>query len=74
MLGLYISGHPLDNIRHQIEMQTNINSFQMRQMENTDEIGEEIRQEIKDGQMVKYAGIITKIKKKYTKIINLWHF
>ena len=67
MLGLYISGHPLDNIRHQIEMQTNINSFQMRQMENTDEIGDEIRQEIKDGQMVKYAGIITKIKKKYTK-------
>ena len=45
MLGLYISGHPLDNIRHQIEMQTNINSFQMRQMENTDEIGDEIRQE-----------------------------
>lgn len=74
MLGLYISGHPLDNIRHQIEMQTNINSFQMRQMENTDEIGEEIRQEIKDGQMVKYAGIITKIKKKYTKNNKLMAF
>ena len=74
MLGLYISGHPLDNIRHQIEMQTNINSFQMRQMENTDEIGEEIRQEIKDGQMVKYAGIITKIKKKYTKKYQLMAF
>ena len=74
MLGLYISGHPLDNIRHQIEMQTNINSFQMRHMENTDEIGEEIRQEIKDGQMVKYAGIITKIKKKYTKNNKLMAF
>lgn len=74
MLGLYISGHPLDNIRHQIEMQTNINSFQMRQIENTDEIGEEIRQEIKDGQMVKYAGIITKIKKKYTKNNKLMAF
>ena len=74
MLGLYISGHPLDNIRHQIEMQTNINSFQMRQMENTDEIGEEIRQEIKDGQIVKYAGIITKIKKKYTKNNKLMAF
>ena len=74
MLGLYISGHPLDNIRHQIEMQTNINSFQMRQMENTDEIGDEIRQEIKDGQMVKYAGIITKIKKKYTKNNKLMAF
>ena len=74
MLGLYISGHPLDNIRHQIEMQTNINSFQMRQMENTVEIGDEIRQEIKDGQMVKYAGIITKIKKKYTKNNKLMAF
>ena len=74
MLGLYISGHPLDNIRHKIEMQTNINSFQMRQMENTDEIGDEIRQEIKDGQMVKYAGIITKIKKKYTKNNKLMAF
>ena len=74
MLGLYISGHPLDNIRHQIEMQTNINSFQMRQMENTDEIGDKIRQEIKDGQMVKYAGIITKIKKKYTKNNKLMAF
>ena len=74
MLGLYISGHPLDNIRHQLEMQTNINSFQMRQMENTDEIGDEIRQEIKDGQMVKYAGIITKIKKKYTKNNKLMAF
>lgn len=74
MLGLYISGHPLDNIRHQIEMQTNINTYQMRQLENTDELGEEIRQEIKDGQIVKYAGIITKIKKKYTKNNKLMAF
>ena len=74
MLGLYISGHPLDNIRHQIEMQTNINSYQMRQLENTDELGEETRQEIKDGQIVKYAGIITKIKKKYTKNNKLMAF
>ena len=74
MLGLYISGHPLDNIRNQIEMQTNINSYQMRQLENTDELGEETRQEIKDGQTVKYAGIITKIKKKYTKNNKLMAF
>ena len=31
MLGLYISGHPLDKLRHQIEMQTNINTAQMRE-------------------------------------------
>ena len=74
MLGLYISGHPLDNIRHQIEMQTNINTYQMRQLENTDELGEEIRQEVKDGEQVKYAGIITKIKKKYTKNNKLMAF
>ena len=75
MLGLYISGHPLDNIRHQIEMQTNINSFQMRQMENTDEIGDEIRQEIKrwaDGKICRNN--YKNKEKSIQKIINLWHF
>ena len=66
MLGLYISGHPLENIRKQIENQTNINAYQIRQIDETKN-EEDVRQEFKDGQQVKYAGIITKIKKKYTK-------
>ena len=72
MLGIYISGHPLEKIKDQILAQTNINSLQMREI---DEINaqesvemttkEEIR--FQDGQIVKIAGIITSIKKKYTK-------
>src|SRR5699024_2242742 len=38
MLGLYISGHPLDKLRHQIEMQTNINTAQMREAQNASTI------------------------------------
>ena len=68
MLGLYISGHPLENLRHQIEIQTNINTFQMRQLEKSQEEEEtETLPEFQDGQTVKYAGIITSVKKKYTK-------
>ena len=74
MLGIYISGHPLEKIRDQIEKQTNINTIQMRQ---TEEIGEEAIQEkpsFTDGQFVKYAGIINSVKKKYTKTNKLMAF
>ena len=77
MLGIYISGHPLEKLREQIEKQTNINTLDLKeldeQMQTTgdDESLELIKQNTKpkfqDGQNVKYAGIITSIKKKYTK-------
>ena len=61
MIGFYISGHPLEKYREQIEKTSNINSIQLS--------GEELEQgmELKDGQFVKYIGIVTSIKKKYTK-------
>ena len=74
MLGIYISGHPLEKLRTQIEMQTNINTIQLRQID--EQMNSQIRMEevtnnetnkFADGQRVKYAGIITSIKKKYTK-------
>ena len=68
MLGIYISGHPLENIRHQIENETNINTMQLREID--EEMAKEeqtINLQFKDGQNVKYAGIITSVKKKYTK-------
>jgi DNA polymerase III alpha subunit len=73
MLGIYISGHPLEKIRHQIEMQTNINTIEMKKIDeqNSSQFDTEnmTREKSKyvDGQKVKYAGIITGIKKKYTK-------
>ena len=73
MLGIYISGHPLEKLRTQIENETNINSMKLKEFANLQstvlEEGEFIarKNEYKDGQFVKYAGIITSVKKKYTK-------
>ena len=72
MLGLYITGHPLESLRHEIEVQTNINTLQMREAkEEEQETGKVI---YKDGQNVKFAGIISSIKKKYTKTNKLMAF
>lgn len=67
MLGLYISGHPLESMREQIEAKANVNTFQLRQINSESELEMEEQSEFKDGQNVTYAGIITSVKKKYTK-------
>ena len=76
MLGIYISGHPLEKLREQIEKQTNINTIELRtlgeQMSSTNTGGVEgelgqVSIKYHDGQNVKYAGIINSVKKKYTK-------
>ena len=65
MLGLYISGHPLYEIKEQIEKVTNIDSLKVREeVEEQEQTG---TFKYKDGQIVRYAGIIDSIKKKYTK-------
>lgn len=61
MLGIYVSGHPLEKLREAISNQTNITSIQI------EDLNEENSGNFKDGQTVKYAGTITGIKKKYTK-------
>lgn len=87
MLGLYISGHPLEQIQEQLEALTNINTLQMKEiqemqssMEN-EEMGENIENRMRgrkpiyqDGQNVKFAGIINSVKKKYTKTNKLMAF
>ena len=60
MLGIYISGHPLEKLAESIKNQTNINSIQIKELRDNTE-------NFKDGQIVKYAGTITSVKKKYTK-------
>lgn len=80
MLGIYITGHPLSKIAEQIKSKTTINTIQLKQIDeqmssNMDEenmlvnegLNQKDRPNFKDGQQVKYAGIITNIKKKYTK-------
>lgn len=65
MLGLYISGHPLAELKEQIEKQTNISTLKITEaIEEQEQTG---KFSLKDGQVVKFAGIIDSIKKKYTK-------
>ena len=73
MLGIYLSGHPLDKIREQIVNLTNIDTMKMLEIkEELDSTGNTSK--YKDGQIVKYAGIISSIKKKYTKSNKLMAF
>ena len=73
MLGLYISGHPLESLRNEIASQSTINTLKMREiMENYE--NPEVAVEYRDGQNVKYIGIISSIKKKYTKSNKLMAF
>ena len=78
MLGIYISGHPLEKLREQIALQTNINTYQMRQTQNEDMQDDETYgkaiSDIQDGKQVTYAGIITSVKKKYTKTNKIMAF
>ena len=68
MLGIYISGHPLEKLRTQIEAKTTINSLKLREISEPSEIEEDEKiTEYQDGQNVIYAGIVTSVKKKYTK-------
>ena len=66
MLGIYISGHPLQKLKEEIEEKTNINTLDISQLNEEMQISGETSK-FKDGQVVKYAGIISNIKKRYTK-------
>ena len=81
MLGIYISGHPLEKFREQIIHSTNITSKDLKEInqasnQNEEMIGNENNPQNElpkkdskfvDGQKIRFAGIITNVKKKYTK-------
>ena len=89
MLGIYLSGHPLEKLKEEIEKQTTISSKDIMQL-NTNSSSEQeenliqgFEQQIvdqnevekfKDGQEVIFAGIITSIKKKFTKTNKIMAF
>ncbi len=86
MLGIYISGHPLEKLKDEIEKHTNINTIKLKeideQMSSQFQDGMNIeganmsggQLKYKDGQVIQYAGIISKVKKKYTKNNKLMAF
>ncbi len=66
MIGVYISGHPLEKYRELLDKTTNINTLNMMKInQDLEEFGKTL--DYKDNQTVKFAGIITKIKKKFTR-------
>ena len=67
MLGIYISGHPLEKFRKNIDTVATINTLQMIQMKEQNDFSQY-------GKPVKYVGIINSIKKKYTKKNTLMAF
>ena len=79
MLGLYISGHPLEAYRKIIEQEATINTLRMKEIsdaennENT-ELQEQDLPRYRDGQVVRIVGIIDSVKKKYTKTNKIMAF
>ena len=66
MLGVYISGHPLDKLKNKINKVSNFTSLDISKVaEEMEEFGE--LKSYKDGQNVKFVGIINKVNKKFTK-------
>ena len=64
MLGVYISGHPLDKFKSAIEKHANISTLDMIKIdEEVQEFGES--KEYKDGQNIKFVGIISKVNKNH---------
>ena len=65
MLGIYVTGHPLDKIYKYLEKIVNINGKDKRQI--IEDIEEGKTSKYRDGQNVKFAGIINSVIRKYTK-------
>lgn len=65
MLGIYISGHPLEKYKEQIKKNTTIDTLKMSEIKESEQSNYDITG--MDGRPVKFAGIITSVKKKFTK-------
>ena len=75
MLGLYISGHPLEQYRSRIEEEATINTLKMKEIQDVDESVEvQDRPKYRDGQIVRMVGIVDSVKKKYTKTNKIMAF
>ncbi len=66
MLGVYISGHPLEKLKDKIAKISNFNSSDLNKINDELEEFGEVRS-FKDGDRVRIVGIINSIKKKFTK-------
>ncbi len=73
MLGIYLSGHPLEKLKNKIERTTNINSLEIAEIDTELEETGKLKKH-KEDEYVKSAGIISKVKKKITKNNSMMAF
>ena len=66
MVGVYISGHPLDRLKEKIEKTTKFSYLEVMKMNDEVEEFGTIKSH-SDGEEVTFIGIINDVKKKYTK-------
>ena len=82
MLGIYISGHPLEKYREKIEKIATINSMILQeaneQIQNKEDEEEQIQTQgnskVKDNEFVRIVGLVSSVKKKFTKNNKLMCF
>lgn len=67
MLGLYVSGHPLNEYKKIIDEYSNISSLSLVNEVEEQENNSYINNKIVDGQSVKFIGIVSEVKTKVTK-------
>ena len=65
MLGIYLSGHPLEKYKELIKKVATIDTLKMLEMQENEESNFDITK--MDGKPVKFAGIVTSVKKKFTR-------
>ena len=74
MLGLYISGHPLDEFKDELMEQITIDSTDISSFGTEGENGSSGAVGLIDGMLVTVGGIITEVKTKTTRSNNLMAF
>lgn len=67
MMGIYISGHPLDKYEKQISEKTNLNSLDISEYIENQEGQSNEASNLKDGMPVTVGGLINRVKTKITK-------
>lgn len=73
MLGIYLSGHPLEKYKDKINKITNINSLEISEIDTELQETGKLKKH-KEDEIVKVIGIISKIKKKITRNNSMMAF
>lgn len=74
MLGLYISGHPLDEYKEQLKVNSSVNTYQLELLTEQENLVGDAAPGLADGSIVRIAGMVADRKNKTTKNDELMAF